>query len=80
FETLTGTSGSDTVTMSAGQWVSFSTINLGSGSSDVLNVVAGGDISGLTAPAISSVETGSLTGTSGTDNITLSGAQLDAII
>lgn len=80
FETLTGTSGSDTVTMSAGQWVSFSTINLGSGSSDVLNVVAGGDISGLTAPAISSVETGSLTGTSGTDNITLSGAQLDAIV
>ena len=31
-------------------------------------------------PAISNVETGNLTGTSGTDTVTLSGAQLDAIL
>ncbi|BCH27589.1 DUF4082 domain-containing protein [Mesorhizobium sp. L-8-3] len=79
-ETLTGTSGNDAVTMTAAQWAGFSTINLGSGTGDVLNVVANGGISALTTPAISSVETGSLTGTAGTDSVTLSGAQLDAII
>ena len=76
-ETLTGSSGNDTVTMSANQWAGFSTINLGSGT-NVLNVVASGDISAQPTPTVSNVTTGNLTGTSG--NETLTGAQLDAII
>jgi Ca2+-binding RTX toxin-like protein len=81
-ETLTGSSGSDNVTMTASQWAGFSTINLASGllTTDVLNVLASGNISALAIPAISNVETGNLTGTSGTDTVTLSGTQLDAII
>jgi VCBS repeat-containing protein len=78
-ETLTGSSGNDTVTMSATQWTGFSTINLGSGT-NVLNVVASGNISALPTPALSNVTTGSLIGTAGNDTITLTGAQLDAII
>ena len=78
-ETLTGSGGNDTVTMSAALWSGFSTINLGVGT-DVLNVVAGGDISALGTPAVGTVETGNLTGTAGTDTVTLSGAQLDAIV
>ena len=77
-ETLTGSSGNDTVTMSANQWAGFSTINLGSGT-NVLNVVASGDISAQPTPTVSNVTTGNLTGTSGNDD-TLTGAQLDAII
>ena len=69
-ETLTGSSGNDTVTMTASQWAGFSTINLGAGT-DVLNVVASGNISALAAPTVSNVETGNLTGTSGTDTVTL---------
>ena len=78
-ETLTGSGGNDTVTMSANQWVGFNTINLGGGT-NVLNVVAGGDISAATTPTISNVTTGNLAGTSGNDSITLTGAQLDTII
>ena len=64
--------------MSATQWARFSTINLGSGT-NVLNVVASGNISAAATPTVSNVTTGNLTGTSGNDN-TLAGAQLDAII
>ena len=78
-ETLTGSSGNDTITMSAAQWAGFSTINLGSGT-NVLNVVASGDISVQPTPTVSNVTTGNLTGTSGNDTVTLTGAQLDAII
>jgi Ca2+-binding RTX toxin-like protein len=67
------------VTMTAAQWAGFSAINLGVGT-DVLNVVAGGDISALGAPTPSNVETGNLTGTTVNDTVTLSGAQLDAIV
>ena len=65
-ETLTGSSGNDTITMSATQWAGFSTINLGSGT-NVLNVVASGDISAQPTPTVSNVTTGNLTGTSGND-------------
>ena len=65
-ETLTGSSGNDTVTMSAPQWAGFNTINLGSGT-NVLNVVASGDISARPTPTVSNVTTGNLTGTSGND-------------
>src|SRR5207342_794980 len=46
----------------------------------VLNVVASGDISAQPTPTVSNVTTGNLTGTSGNDTMTLTGAQLDAII
>jgi len=80
-ETLTGSaSGDDTVTILTTHFAGmFTSIDLGSGT-DVLNVVASGNISAATAAALSNIETGNLTGTSGTDTITLSGSQLDAII
>ena len=77
--TLTGTNDNDTVTRSATQWAGFSTIDL-AGGIDVLNVEASGDISVLATPGVSNVETGNLTGTVSDDSITLTGAQLDAII
>ena len=46
----------------------------------MLNVVASGNISALGTPTVSNVETGNLTGTTGTDTVTLTGAQLDAIL
>ena len=79
-ESLTSGSGAQTVTVSAAQWAGFSTINLGAGA-DTLNVAASGNISSrLSTPTLSNVETGNLIGTAGTDSITLTGAQLDAII
>src|SRR4029077_19429075 len=43
-ETLTGSGADDTVTMSATQWASFTTIDLGAILGDVLNVVASGNV------------------------------------
>ncbi|KGB52625.1 Cadherin domain protein [Sphingopyxis sp. LC81] len=80
-ETLTGSSGIDTVSMSAAQWASFGAIDLAVGA-DVLNVTFSGavNISAAGAPVVSSVETSNLTGSSGADTLTLTGAQLDAIV
>jgi Ca2+-binding RTX toxin-like protein len=78
-ETLTGSTGNDTVTMSAAQWAGLNAINLGGGT-NILNVVASGDISAAATPTVGNVTTGNLTGTSGNDSITLTGSQLDAII
>jgi len=81
-ETLTGSSSSDTVTMSAQQWAGFSTINLAGGSGDTLTVNVSGavNISSAAATTVSNTETGSLTGSGSADTITLTGAQLDAIL
>jgi hypothetical protein len=78
-ETLTGSAGDDTVTLSAVQLTGFGTLNLVSGT-DTLNVVGNGNISALTLATQSNVDTGNLTGTTGTDSITLTGAQLNAIL
>ena len=80
-ETLNGSSGADNVTMSAQQWAAFNTINL-QGGSDVLNVVVDGavNISSASTTNVSNVETGNLVGSDGADTITLSGAQLNAIL
>ena len=78
-EALTGSTGNDTVTLSALQLAGLGTVNLGSGT-DTLNVVANGNISSLTLATMSGIETGNLIGTTGTDSITLTGAQLDAIL
>ena len=78
-ETLTGSTSSDTVTLSALQLAGFGTVNLVSGT-DTLNVVANGNISQLALATMSNIDTGNLIGTSGTDSITLTGAQLNAIL
>ena len=78
-ETLTGSTGNDTVTLSALQLAGLGTVNLVSGT-DTLNVVANGNISQLGLPTVSNIDTGNLIGTAGTDSITLTGAQLDAIL
>jgi hypothetical protein len=81
---ITGGSGNDTLTMTAQQLWQLRTVNLGDGTSDVLNVTVSGtgiDISTLGTLAISNVEVGNITGGDSTpDSITLTGAQLDAII
>ncbi len=77
---LTGSTGADTVTVSALQLASFTTIDLSIGT-DVLNVKASGDISGLSVPgSIGGIETVNLTGTTGNDWLKLTGAQLDTIL
>ncbi|MBB3539883.1 VCBS domain-containing protein [Rhizobium sp. BK399] len=78
-ETLTGSSSSDTVTMSAEQLTGFTSINLGSGNSDSLTVSVNGtaDISS-SAPTISNVETLKITGSTGNDNLTISAQQYAA--
>lgn len=80
-ETLTGSSGADTVTMSAAQWAAFNAINL-AGDSDTLNIMVSGtvNISAASTTAVSNVEAGNVTGSGGADTLTLTGAQLDAII
>ena len=80
-ENLTGFTGNDTVTVSATQFIGFTNIDLNLGT-DILNVQATGveDISGAGFPTVSNVETGNLTGSTGADDLTLTAAQLDAIL
>lgn len=75
-ETLTGSDGIDTVTLSSTQFTSFTTINLGAGA-DVLNVNVSGttNLSTTTFPALSGAETVALTGSAVADAVTLSGIQ-----
>ena len=69
-----------TFTVTATEWAALTTIDMNDGT-DVLNVVASGDISSdVTLPTVTDVETGNLTGTAGDDLVTLTGAQLDAIL
>lgn len=78
-ETLTGSSGDDNVAMTGTQWTSFSSVNL-AGGTDTLTVRANGDISTRPMPTMGGVERSNLGGTGSNDTITLTGAQLDAII
>ncbi|MBI1326972.1 MAG: type I secretion C-terminal target domain-containing protein [Alphaproteobacteria bacterium] len=79
-ETLTGSGDNDNVTVSATQFVMFGTINL-QGGTDTFNVFAdGSNISASGLPATSNIEAGNLTGNGSNNSITLTGAQLDAIL
>jgi Ca2+-binding RTX toxin-like protein len=79
-EILTGSAGNDTITMLATHLAGmFTTIDLVSGA-DILNILASGDISAATMATLNNVIIGNMTGTSGNDTITLTGAQLDAIL
>ena len=78
-ETLTGSDGVDTVTMSSSQFTSFTTINLGAGA-DVLNVDVSGtvDLSAATFPALTGTETVTMAGSATADTVTLSGTQANS--
>jgi large repetitive protein len=65
--------------LSATQWSNFTTIDL-VGATNTLSVVANGDISAAGTPTLANITTGNLRGTVGNDAVTLTGAQLDAII
>jgi Ca2+-binding RTX toxin-like protein len=65
--------------MAAALFAALSTLNLGTGT-NVLSVLATGDISALATPTVTNVTTGNLTGTGGDDVVTLTGAQLNAIL
>jgi VCBS repeat-containing protein len=83
-ENLTGSSGGDTVTMSAQQWAAFSSIDLASDSpgSDVLTVVVNGavDISASGGATIANTEAVHVTGSGVADTLTLTGTQLNTLI
>jgi VCBS repeat-containing protein len=83
-ENLTGSSGGDTVTMSAKQWAAFSSIDLAGDSpgSDVLNIVVNGavDISASGGASIADTEAVHVIGSTGADTLTLTGSQLNALI
>ncbi|MBS0246862.1 MAG: VCBS repeat-containing protein [Proteobacteria bacterium] len=69
----------DHVTYSAAAWAMLSSIDLGGGT-NTLDVTGNSDISAHGTPALSHIATGNLVGTGGDDAVTLTGAQLDAII
>ncbi len=78
-ETLTGSAAIDDVTLSATQYASFTTIDL-QGASDNINVFAdGSDISGSGTP-ITSAENGRIIGDGSDNSVTMTGAQIDAIL
>ena len=78
-EIFNGSSGDDSIRLNATQLAGFTTFDL-AGGTNTLNTVASGDISASTLPTISNIATGNLVGSTGTDTVTLTGAQLDAIL
>lgn len=78
-ELLTASTGNDTITLAASQWADFTTIDMVSGT-DVLNVMASGDISAAGIPTVNNVDTGNLVGSANNDTVTMTGAQLNAIL
>jgi Ca2+-binding RTX toxin-like protein len=80
-ERLNGSAGDDVVVLSATQWAAFTGINLAAGS-DTLTVRAQGtvDFTSFAGPTVGGVETGNLVGSGGDDALTLTGAQLNAML
>lgn len=79
-ERLTGfAAGNDTVTMTATQWAMFTTIDLVSGT-DIVNVMASGNIAASGTPTVSNVDTGNLVGSASDDTVTMTGTQLNGIL
>ncbi len=82
---LTGSTGNDTVTLSISHYAGmFTTIDLGASAAagDRLNVNVSGavDITGATAATVSNTESGHLVGSAAADTLTITGAQLDALL
>jgi hypothetical protein len=79
-EALDGSSASDDVTVTGEQWLAIDEINLAGGTSNVLTVSVAGALSSTDIPIIRNVEIGNLFGTNADNLITLTAAQLDAIL
>ncbi|MEZ5902635.1 MAG: PA14 domain-containing protein [Alphaproteobacteria bacterium] len=80
-ETLNGSTGNDDVTYTIQQALGFSTINLGAGTDTSRVQVSGAvDVTVSGTPTVSNAEHGYLTGSAGADILTITGAQLDALI
>jgi Ca2+-binding RTX toxin-like protein len=80
-ETLTGSVNDDDITYTIQQALDFTTIDLGAGT-DTSRVQISGtvDVTALGTPTVLNAENGFLTGSAGGDDLTISGAQLDALI
>lgn len=81
-ETLTGSASGDTVTIGMLHYAGMlSSIDM-AGGTDRLNVSVTGaiDITAITAATVSNMENGYLLGSTGADDLTITGAQLDAIL
>jgi len=78
-EIFIGSSGNDSIRLTATQLAGLTTFDL-AGGTNTLDTVASGNISASALPAISNVATGNLAGSTGTDTVTLTGAQLDAML
>ena len=79
-ETLTGSDDDQNVTFSASQFFDFSTIDYGGGTDTQTILIAGTyDVTALTIPTLSGLESSSLTFSSGADYLTISGAQFDTL-
>ena len=76
-ENLTGTAANDAVTLTFAQFGGLSSIDLGGGTSDDININVSGtvDTSGLGAPSLSNTENVNLIGSGNADTITLSASQ-----
>ena len=82
-ETLTGSAGDDDVIYSIEQALDFDDIDLGGGVDNTrVNIFGTLDVTGLGTPAVNlaTTENGFLTGSTGDDDLTITGAQLDALI
>ena len=80
-EILTGSTADQDVTYRIEQALSFASIDL-NGGNDTTRVQIDGtvDVTALGTPTVTDVENGFLTGSTGDDDLTISGAQLDALV
>jgi len=81
-ELLTGSLGNDDVTYTFEQALDFTTIDFGGGASDNSRVQANGviDATGFATPTVINAENGFIVGSTGNDDLTITGAQLDTFI
>jgi Ca2+-binding RTX toxin-like protein len=78
-ETLTGSDANQDVTMSIIQFSGFSTINYGLGTdAQTISIVGTNDVTALTTPTVSGLESSSIVASAGVDNLTITGAQFDS--
>ena len=80
-ENLIGSGNDQDVTYSIQQALDFDDINLGGGNdTSRVNIDGVVDVTALGTPTVTNVENGFLTGTTGNDELTISGAQLNALV
>ncbi len=80
-ETLTGSAGNDDITYTIQQALGFDDIDLGGGTDNShVNITGTVDVTALGTPVVVNAENGFLTGSTGNDDLTIAGGQLDALI